>query len=165
MNGTNATPTMAGELFPATSSPPPTTMTTKRGKNKKNDEEKPSGPPVMPELDATWCTRTCLQMFDAWRGAPLLDLGQIKYANSCAKRLAENYSREQVCQVREAMNKQDFWMDQGGADVCDVARHMQKELNKLRAGPRLKVVEKPPEVIIRNRRSFTGIASRQGAKT
>lgn len=91
-----------------------------------------AGPPPFPSESEAWGTTTCLRLFDFWRGAPLCDVGQLKYASSCAKRLAETYNRKQVVIVRTAMNNQKFWEEQGGADVCDVARHMQKELNKLK---------------------------------
>lgn len=94
-------------------------------------DEMPKGPPQMPAEDAPWGTRACLAMFDFWRGAPLLDLGQIKYANGCASRMASSYTRVQVAQVRTRMNGSAWWIERGGADVCDVARNMQKELNKL----------------------------------
>lgn len=110
--------------------------------------EAPKGPPQMPGDDAEWNTRTCLQMFDYWRGAPLLDVGSIKYASSCAKNMAQAYNREQVTLVRTAMNNDKYWIERGGADICDVARHMQKELNKIKM-PTLKQVVNgnmpPPE--------------------
>ena len=62
----------------------------------------------------------------------MLDLSQIKYASSCAMRLSQNYSRSQVERVRMAMNESAYWQERGGVDVCDVARHMAKELNKLK---------------------------------
>lgn len=95
------------------------------------EDEQPKGPPQMPPEDAPWGTRTCLQLFDYWRGAPLLDIGQIKYASGCASRMAANYSREKVTLARTTMNADSYWIERGGADVCDVARNIQKQLNRL----------------------------------
>src|SRR5258708_877604 len=102
----------------------------KRTRKPKTEDEQAPGPPQMPPEDE-WTTTTCLRLFDYWRGAPQLDLGQIKYAASCAKNLAASYNREQVTRVRTVMNEDPYWIERGGADICDVARHMSKEWNKL----------------------------------
>lgn len=102
----------------------------KRTRKPKTEDEQAPGPPQMPPEDE-WTTTICLRLFDYWRGAPQLDLGQIKYAASCAKKLAANYTRAQVARVYQAMSADSYWIDRGGVDVCDLARHMQKELNKL----------------------------------
>jgi hypothetical protein len=91
-----------------------------------------AGPPQMPPDTDEWGTRTCLALFDYYRGAPLLDMSQIKHANHCAKEMSQYYTRVQVVLVRTAMNNQKYWKERGGADVCDVAHHIAKELNKLK---------------------------------
>jgi hypothetical protein len=87
--------------------------------------------PPMPPEDAPWSARTCLQLFDAWRGAPLLVSSTVRKAQQAAAGLIRHYSREQVVAVYQAMNEDPYWVKQGGVDIEQVANHIARELKKL----------------------------------
>ena len=96
-------------------------------------------PPQMPPPDAEWKTTTCLQLFDFWRGAPLLAKHQLMRASQCAKALTAHYTRQQVERVRAYMVTQDPWWSERPelVDVCSVAEHIHAklaEMERLRAG-------------------------------
>jgi hypothetical protein len=88
-------------------------------------------PPSMPPQDAPWCPHTCMQLFDAWRGAPLLVSSTRRKAQQAATGLVRHYSREQVVAVYRAMNEDPYWVKQGGVDIEQVANHIARELKKL----------------------------------
>jgi DNA-binding MarR family transcriptional regulator len=94
--------------------------------------EGPIGPPQAPPTDMAWGTKKCLLLFDYWRGAQLIGLGNLKKASSDAKGLASQYTEEQVAQVYKTMNDQDYWKARGGADLCNVANNISKEINKIK---------------------------------
>jgi hypothetical protein len=88
-------------------------------------------PPSMPPEDAPWSTQTCLQLFDAWRGAPLLVASTRRKAKPEAVGLVSHYSREQIVHVYRAMSEDPYWAKQGGVDIEQVANHIARELKKL----------------------------------
>lgn len=87
----------------------------------------------MPPPDAVWKTTTCLLMFTHWRGKPLITRRQNADASSCAKKLAELYTREQVERVRTYMVEDDPWWSQHPekVDVCTVAEHIHTKLAEM----------------------------------
>jgi hypothetical protein len=85
----------------------------------------------MPAADMPWGTVKCLHLFRFWRGADLIGTGNLSQAAACAKGLVANYSEALVTEVRVAMNADPYWAGRGGADVCEVARHIHQEVNKL----------------------------------
>lgn len=109
----------------------------RRGKSfsqdKSEQKAEPSAPPVCPPPDAEWKTTTCLQLFDFWRGAPLLAKHQIIKASQCAKALASNYSRQTVEDVRAYMAERDPWWSEKpeAVDVCTVAENIHKKLAEM----------------------------------
>lgn len=121
---------------------PPATETakparTRGGKGAGKKEEKPKlevvkTPPQMPPAEMAWGTRKCMQKFDARRGTLLIGTYTISQASTCAKGLAENYSEEDVDAVTEKMNNDPYWIARGGADICDVARNIHKEIKKIK---------------------------------
>jgi hypothetical protein len=84
----------------------------------------------MPSEDAPWGTRTCMAMFDAWRGVVLIGRWKNSQASECAKGLATNYTREQVVQARTDMEADQYYIDRGGCDICDVANNIHKYLKR-----------------------------------
>lgn len=89
--------------------------------------------PEMPTENARWCTRTCVQMFDAWRGAPLLVKFQIQQASQCGKTLSQNYTRQQVVDARKYMVEEDEWWSKHPekVDICTVAKHIHEMQSKM----------------------------------
>jgi hypothetical protein len=118
------------------------------GEPKGRTRAAPAGPPQMPPPDAEWKTRTCLQLFDFWRGAPLLARHQLMRASQCAKALAEHYTRQQVERVRAYMVTEDPWWSERPelVDVCSVAEHIHAKLAEME---RLRTVCKSPEQVAR----------------
>jgi hypothetical protein len=109
----------------------------RRGKNAGKKEEKPKlevvkTPPQMPPAEMAWGTRKCMQKFDARRGTLLIGTYAISQASTCAKGLAENYTEGDVDAVTEKMNNDPYWIARGGADICDVARNIHKEIKKIK---------------------------------
>lgn len=97
----------------------------------KEEQPKPE-PPQMPAASMPWSTQKCMLLFDAWRGATLIGRYKIKEAEDCAKGLAEQYTEEQVRAVYKSMNELDYWQARGGADICNVANNISKEIKKIR---------------------------------
>lgn len=89
-------------------------------------------PPQMPSPDMVWSTRKCMMLFDAWRGARLIGYA-VREASTCAKGLVEQYTEEQVVQVYKAMNAADYWKERGGADICNVAHNISREIKKIKS--------------------------------
>lgn len=89
--------------------------------------------PAMPPADAEWKTTTCLLMFTAWRGKPLIGTYKNSQASTCAKALVQNYTRAQVEAVRAYMVEQDEWWSQHPekVDVCSVGAHIHEKLAEM----------------------------------
>jgi len=102
-------------------------------KSEPTGPDSPSTITAMPPADAEWKTTTCLQLFTYWRGHPLLSRYQNMRASQCAKALAQNYTREQVEQVRKYMVEDDPWWSQHPekVDVCSVAEHIHEKLAEM----------------------------------
>ena len=104
-------------------------------------DELPSSPaskPVEPVAEMTWGTRKCLQWFDYWRGGILIAKYKLQQAASCAKGLAEQFDEATFIEIRNKMAGDQYYIDRGGVDVCDVANNCHKYLNKIRTK------QKPP---------------------
>ena len=87
----------------------------------------------MPPADMAWGTKKCLLKFDAWRGSMLIGKYKLAQASSCAKGLAEQYTEDEIDKVYKLMNDDPYWQTKGGADICDVANNIHKEIKKLKA--------------------------------
>lgn len=118
----------------------PETKKPASARTRKTTSEKKSEPLTIPPMDAEWNTTTCLRLFDAWRGAPLLAKHQLMDASHCAKGLAENYTRQQVELARRWMIERDpYWSPKPSAvDVCTVARHIHQVLADIEAARKAK---------------------------
>jgi hypothetical protein len=132
-------------------------------KQKRASDEKPSGPPQMPDTNMTWGTHKCMQLFDAWRGCLLIGKHEIMQASSYAKGLAEQYSEYQIRAVRDAMNKDPYWMKQGGVDIGNVARNIHKYIKMV---PKVEVPSLPEQMTsseaIRLANKAVGMAKAEG---
>jgi hypothetical protein len=101
-------------------------------KEKKTEPVEPKGPPQMPPADMAWGTHKCLLKFDAWRGCLLIANYKLQQASKCAKGLADQYREEDVDKVYKLMNDDPYWIGRGGADICDVANNIHKEIKKVK---------------------------------
>jgi hypothetical protein len=116
----------------STNAPPLTKPVRKRGAPKAEQPATKLEPPQMPPTDMAWGTHKCMMLFDYWRGAVLIGHYKITQASTCAKGLAAQYTEQEVTQVYKAMNEQAYWKERGGADVCNVASNISKEMRKIK---------------------------------
>lgn len=128
----------------------PVAPKTTRKRGSKPPEEKQAeapAPPVMPAVDAPWGTATCVQLFDHWRGAPLLTTHQLMEASKCAKAMAANYTRRQVETARRWMVERDpYWSARAtGVDICQVAGHIGRMLADIETARKAKQAANVPQ--------------------
>jgi len=131
----SATPSLdlssQSSLFSSEETKPQEKTTSKRKRTEASSETK--RPPETPPADMPWGTKKCLLKFDAWRGHTLIGHYKLMQASSCAKGLAEQYTEQEVEQVYKLMNETPYWIERGGADVCDVSNNIHKEIKKARS--------------------------------
>lgn len=107
------------------------------------EEESPKAPPIMPGPDAPWGTRTCARIFDARRGALLIGDYKLNKANSDAKGLASQYSREYVESAIEVISNDPYYKNRF-VDIDIVARRIgdyKKQIERKLRGE----AEPPPQ--------------------
>lgn len=116
--------------IPAT---PVSVETPNQKKGKKQDAlEVQTEQPSMPPEDAPWRPGTIAAMFNHWRGHEPLTKSAAVQANTAAGSMYRaGYTREQIAKVYDHMCKQQYWIDQGGVEIWNVANNIKRELNKI----------------------------------
>jgi hypothetical protein len=81
-----------------------------------------------PALDAPWDTITCRQLFNSWRGIPLVSHS---LDNQSGSYLSTHFNRETVVAVHDYMISDPWWSAHTDGDIGSVARNITKVMKQM----------------------------------